>query len=111
MGEGVAPTVCISASGNTTNRVRRQKFFKRYREALGRDSDLGGTPVVCGILLCRAAGTRWRSEAFAMNSVLADHYKRNGWLFVDDNLTVKTTHTLGTVCTSLLGRLGCWDGD
>ena len=40
----VTPTVCISAGGNDIDRVRR------YREALGRVRDLGGIPVMCGIL-------------------------------------------------------------
>ena len=47
-------------------------------------SDLGGTPGVCGILPRRAAGAKWKSDAFAMNSLLAEHCRRNGWLFIDN---------------------------
>ena len=50
---------------------------------MGRIRDLVGTSVVCGILHRRAAGARRRSDAFAMNNVLAEHCKRNGWLIVD----------------------------
>ena len=83
-GEGVAPTVCISAGGNDIGRVRPEDLWRRYRQALGRVRDLGGTPVLCGILPRRSAGARWWSEATALNSRLADHCRRNGWLFVDN---------------------------
>ena len=83
-GEGVAPTVCISAGGNDIGRVRNEELFRRYREALGRVRDLGGMPVLCGILPRRNAGPGWWSAARAVNCRLAEHCKRNGWLFVDN---------------------------
>ena len=83
-GEGVAPTVCISAGGNDIGIVSSEELLRRYRQALGRVRDLGGTPVLCGILPRMFAGARWWSEAAAVNSRLADHCKRNGWLFVDN---------------------------
>ena len=83
-GEGVAPTVCISAGGNDIGRVRPEELWRRYRQALARVRELGGTPVLCGILPRRSAGARWWSEATALNSRLADHCRRNGWLFVDN---------------------------
>ena len=72
-GDGVAPTVCISVDGNDISKVRRQEFFRRYREALGRIRDLVGTPAGCGNLPRRAADARWRSDVFAMNSLLVEH--------------------------------------
>lgn len=83
-GEGVAPTVCISAGGNDIGRVRSEELLRRYRQALGRVRELGGTPVLCGILPRRSAGARWWSEAAAVNSRLADHCRRNGLLFIDN---------------------------
>ena len=83
-GEGVAPTVCISAGGNDIGKVRPEELLRRYRQALERVRELGGTPVLCGILPRRGAGVRWWSEATALNSRLADHCRRNGWLFVDN---------------------------
>ena len=83
-GEGVAPVVCISAGGNDIGRFRSEELIRRYRQALGRVRDLGGTPVLCGILPRKFAGAGWWSEAAAVNSRLADHCKRNGWLFVDN---------------------------
>ena len=83
-GEGVAPTVCISAGGNDIGRVRPEELWRRYRQALARVRELGGTPVLCGILPRRSAGVRWWSEATALNSRLADHCRRNGLLFVDN---------------------------
>lgn len=82
-GEGEAPTVVISAGGNDIGRTRPEEIFRRYREALGRVRDLGGTPVLCGVLP-RRLGPRWWSEACALNSRLAGHCRRNGWLFVDN---------------------------
>ena len=83
-GEGFAPTVCISAGGNDIGRVRSDELFRRYRQALGRVRDLGGTPVLCGILPRKFVDAGWWSEAAALNSRLADHCRRNGWLFVDN---------------------------
>lgn len=83
-GEGVAPTVCISAGGNDIGRVRPVEVWRRYRQALERVRELGGTPVLCGILPRRSAGARWWSEATALNSRMADYCRRNGWLFVDN---------------------------
>ena len=83
-GEGVAPTVCISAGGNDIGRVRPEELWRRYRQALGRVRELGGTPVLCGILPRRSAGVRWWSEATALISRLADHCRRNGFLFIDN---------------------------
>ena len=51
---------------------------------LRRTRDLGVIPVVCGILSRRPAGARRRFDAFAMNSLLASHCRRNGTLFVDN---------------------------
>ena len=43
-GEGVAPVVCLSAGRNDMSRVRPEELLRRYRQALGRVRDLGGTP-------------------------------------------------------------------
>ena len=83
-GEGVAPIVCISAGGNDIGTGSSEELLRRYRQALGRVRDLGGTPVLCGILPRKFAGAGWWSEAAAVNSRLADHCRRNGWLFVDN---------------------------
>ena len=83
-GEGVAPTVCISAGGNDIGRVRPVELWRRFRQALERVRALGGTPVVCGVLPRRSAGARWWSEATALNSRMADHCRRNGWLFLNN---------------------------
>ena len=77
-GEGVIPVVCLSAGGNDIGRVRPEELLRRYRQALGRVRDLGGIPVLCGILPRRSAGARWWSDAAALNSHLADHCRRNG---------------------------------
>ena len=72
-GEGVAPTVCISAGGNDIGKVRNEELFRRYREALGRVRELGGTPVLCGILPRKYVGAGWWSAALTVNRWLAEH--------------------------------------
>lgn len=83
-GEGVAPTVCISAGGNDIGRVRPQELLRRLRQALERVRDLGGIPVLCGILPRKYVGARWWSDAAAVNRHMADHCRRNGWLFINN---------------------------
>ena len=83
-GEGIAPTVCFSVGGNDVGRVRDEELFRRYRIALGKVRDLGGVPVVCGVLPRKYAGREWLSRASALNSRLADLCRGNGWLFVDN---------------------------
>ena len=50
VGEGNAPTVVISTGGNDLGRIRSEELFRKYKEALGGVRDLGGSPVLCGIL-------------------------------------------------------------
>ena len=50
---------------------------------LGRIRDNGGIPVVCGILLRGGNGGECLSRAISLNSRLAAHCDRNGWLFID----------------------------
>ena len=69
--------------GNDLGRIRSEELFRRYKKALGTVRDLGGSPVLCGILL-RLLGQRWWLEACALNNRLADHCRRNGWLYVDN---------------------------
>ena len=44
-GEDDAPTVVIRAGGNYLGRIRSEELFRKYKEALGRVRDLGGSPV------------------------------------------------------------------
>ena len=83
-GEGVSPTVCFSVGGNDIGRLRPQELASRYRAALGRAKDLGVTPVVLGVLPRRFAGGWWLSCAAALNSLMAEHCRRSGWLFIDN---------------------------
>ena len=82
--EGVAPTVVFSVGGNDVGRVRDEEIVRRYRVALGKVRDLGGVPVVCGVLPRKYAGGEWLTQACALNSRLADLCRGNGWLFVDN---------------------------
>ena len=83
-GEGVAPTVCFSVGGNDVGRVRDEELVRRYRIALGKVRELGGVPVVCGVLPRKYASAAWLSRASALNSRLADLCRGSGWLFVDN---------------------------
>ena len=82
-GEGVKPIVCLSAGGNDIGRVRSEELVRRCKETLGRVRDLGGVPVMCGVLPRMRAGKRWLSYALALNCRLAEHCKSNGWAFID----------------------------
>lgn len=64
--------------------MRSEEIFRRYREAFAKVRDSGGVPAVCGILPRRGLGEVWLSRALAINSKLAAHCKRNGWLFIDN---------------------------
>ena len=46
-GEGDTPTVVISAGGNDLGRIKSEVQFRRYKEALGRVKELGGSPYIC----------------------------------------------------------------
>ena len=82
-GEGEAPTVVISAGRNYFGWIRSEELFRMFKEILGRVRDLGGTPVLCGIL-SRRLGQRGCFEACTLNNRLVDHCRRNGWLHVDN---------------------------
>ena len=82
--EGAAPTVCLSVGGNDLGWVRDEEIFRKYRIALGKVRDLGGVPVVCGVLPRKYAGHEWLAKASALNSRLADLCRRSGWLFIDN---------------------------
>ena len=82
-GEGVKPIVCLSAGGNDIGRVRSEELYRKCQETLGRVRDLGGVPVMCGVLPRMGAGVRWLSYAIALNCRLAEHCKKNGWAFID----------------------------
>ena len=83
-GEGDNTTVCFSVGGNDVGRCRPEELVSRYRAALGRARDLGVTPVVCGVIPRVFAGSWWFSQAAVVNSLLADHCRTNGWLFIDN---------------------------
>ena len=76
--------VFLSAGGNDLGRVPSEELGRRFKEALGRVRDMGGIPVVCGVLPRRGVGDEWLSKAIAVNRRLAAHCERNGWLFVDN---------------------------
>lgn len=82
--EGSNPIVFLSCGGNDVSRVPSEDLLRRFRELLGRIRDAGGSPVVCGVLPRRGVGDGWLSRAIAVNSRLAEHCERNGWLFVDN---------------------------
>ena len=82
--EGVKPIVCLSAGGNDIGRTGSVELLRRYKEALGRIRDGGGVPVVCGILPRVRVSDEWQSKAIAMNSMLEQHCKSNGWTFIDN---------------------------
>ena len=83
VGEGAEPVVVVSAGGNDIGRVGSVEIFRRFREMLGKIRDNGGIPVVCGILPRGGNGGEWLSRAISLNSRLAAHCDRNGWLFID----------------------------
>lgn len=72
-GEGTAPLACLSVGGNNIFSVRSVELLRRFREALGRIRDLGGVPLVCGILPRRNVPREWHSRTTAMNNWLTDH--------------------------------------
>ena len=76
---------CIFNYNDLSVGIYRQKSVKKTGNLLQcRIRNLGGIPVVCGILPHRAVGASWRCAAFATNSLLSKHYKRNGWLFIEN---------------------------
>lgn len=74
----------LSAEGNGLGKVRREKLFRKFRQALDKIRDNGGIPVVCGVLPRRGVGAKWLSRAITMNLRLANHCKSNGWTFIEN---------------------------
>ena len=81
-GEGTKPIVCLSTEENDIGCVGSAGLFRRFREALGKVRT--GVPVVCRVLPRRAVGDMWPSRAIALNCRLTEHFKTNGWAFVDN---------------------------
>ena len=82
-GEGTKPIACLSVGGKDVGHVGSKEFFRRFREALGKVRDMGGIPLVCGVLPKRAVGGMWQSKAIALNCRLAEHFEDNGGAFAD----------------------------
>ncbi len=58
-----------------------EETSRRFRESFAKVRDLSGVPAVCGVLPRKGMGEGWFSKALAVNSRLAAHCRRNGWLY------------------------------
>lgn len=60
--DGISSTVCFSAGNSDGGKRRIDELLRNCVATVKRMRAMGGTPVVCGILLRRDVGTEWSSS-------------------------------------------------